>query len=90
MTGMSTSHINGPRGSSSGVAGVSQEMIGPRCMANGLGLSRGVASQESFGSGARAGDALLMPADVIDRWFAKFSERYRRDPDFFTRSVGKS
>lgn len=45
--------------------------------------------QESFGTGGRAGDALIMPADVINRWFVKFSERYRRDPDFFTRSVSK-
>jgi len=45
---------------------------------------------ESFGTGARAGDALLMPANVIDRWFTKFSERYRRDPDFFMRNVSKS
>lgn len=44
---------------------------------------------ESFGSGGRAGDALIMPTDVINRWFVKFSERYRRDPDFFTRSVSK-
>jgi len=46
-------------------------------------------AQESFGSGGRAGDALIMPTDVINRWFVKFSERYRRDPDFFTRSVSK-
>lgn len=39
---------------------------------------------QSFGV-QQAGDKLLVPANCIDRWFQKFSDRFRRDPDFLTR-----
>jgi hypothetical protein len=39
---------------------------------------------QSFGV-QQAGDQLLVPANCIDRWFRKFSDRFRRDPDFLTR-----
>ena len=41
---------------------------------------------ESFNAGTPAGrDQLVVPANFLDRWFAKFQARFRRDPDFLTR-----
>ena len=39
---------------------------------------------ESFSSKA-AGDQLVVPGNVIDRWFTRFQEKFRRDPDFLAR-----
>ncbi|KAJ9514085.1 hypothetical protein QJQ45_002197 [Haematococcus lacustris] len=39
---------------------------------------------ESFQTRAM-GDMIEVPANVLDRWFLKFSEKFRRDPDFLTR-----
>lgn len=38
---------------------------------------------ESFGS--RSGDQIIAPSNVIDRWFLKFQQKFRRDPDFLAR-----
>lgn len=43
---------------------------------------------ESFQS-QRSGDALIIPGDALDRWFKKFSDKFRRDPDFLTREKEK-
>ena len=39
---------------------------------------------ESFSSKV-AGDQLVVPGNVIDRWFTRFQEKFRRDPDFLAR-----
>lgn len=39
---------------------------------------------ESFQTKAM-GDHIVVPANVLDRWFTRFSEKFRRDPDFLTR-----
>lgn len=40
---------------------------------------------ESFGGVGQQANQLVVPTDCIDRWFMKFSQRFRRDPDFLTR-----
>eukprot|EP01024_Parvocaulis_polyphysoides_P044674 TRINITY_DN41336_c0_g1_i3.p1 TRINITY_DN41336_c0_g1~~TRINITY_DN41336_c0_g1_i3.p1 ORF type:complete len:188 (+),score=20.50 TRINITY_DN41336_c0_g1_i3:32-595(+) len=40
---------------------------------------------ESFASGYQ-GDAMIVPTNILDRWFIKFEEKFRRDPDFLFRS----
>jgi len=39
-------------------------------------ISDSAAAQESFGV-QQAGDKLVVPANCIDRWFIKFTERFR-------------
>lgn len=36
---------------------------------------------ESFNEGT-LGDRLLLPSNVLERWFKRFDEKFRRDPDF--------
>lgn len=43
------------------------------------------AAQESFPSSPR-GDALLVPTNVLELWFRKFDDKFRRDPDFLLRA----
>lgn len=43
---------------------------------------------ESFQTQAM-GDHIIVPANVLDRWFIKFSDKFRRDPDFLTRDTNK-
>lgn len=38
----------------------------------------------SFSSRA-AGDQLVVPGNVLDRWFVRFQEKFQRDPDFLAR-----
>ncbi|GAX77366.1 hypothetical protein CEUSTIGMA_g4812.t1 [Chlamydomonas eustigma] len=40
---------------------------------------------ESFQT-QQMGDHIVVPANVLDRWFIKFTDKFRRDPDFLTRS----
>ncbi|GIL90040.1 hypothetical protein Vretifemale_17771, partial [Volvox reticuliferus] len=39
---------------------------------------------ESFQT-QQMGDHIVVPMNALDRWFVRFSEKYRRDPDFLTR-----
>jgi protein Hikeshi len=39
---------------------------------------------QSFSSRA-ANDQLVVPGNVIDRWFTRFQEKFRKDPDFLAR-----
>ncbi|KXZ48058.1 hypothetical protein GPECTOR_30g153 [Gonium pectorale] len=39
---------------------------------------------ESFQT-QQMGDHIVVPANALDRWFVRFSEKFRRDPDFLTR-----
>lgn len=42
---------------------------------------------QSFGGVSSVGpDKLLVPANVLDQWFNRISNRLRRDPDFLTRN----
>jgi len=42
---------------------------------------------QSFGGVGQVGsDKLLVPADVLDKWFNRISTRLRKDPDFLTRN----
>lgn len=43
---------------------------------------------ESFQKTA-VGDHLVVPANVLDRWFFRFQEKYRKDPDFLSRDKEK-
>lgn len=36
---------------------------------------------ESFNKG-QSGNQLVLPTDVLDKWFQKFDHKFRRDPDF--------
>lgn len=36
---------------------------------------------ESFNVG-QAGNQLVVPTDVLDKWFLKFDHKFRKDPDF--------
>lgn len=41
---------------------------------------------QSFGNVSTIGpDQLLVPANVLDRWFTRISNRLKNDPDFLTR-----
>jgi hypothetical protein len=43
-------------------------------------------SLQSFGGvQAVGGDKLLVPANILDHWYQRLSNRLRRDPDFLTR-----
>mmetsp|Transcript_253 Transcript_253/g.556 ORF Transcript_253/g.556 Transcript_253/m.556 type:complete len:91 (+) Transcript_253:424-696(+) len=45
---------------------------------------------ESFNAGTVVGpDQLVVPANFLDRWFQKFQNKFRRDPDFLTRDAEK-
>lgn len=35
-------------------------------------------------------DKIVVPTDILDRWLTKFSEKFRRDPDFLTRDANKA
>jgi hypothetical protein len=35
-----------------------------------------------------AGEVMLVPANVMNLWLAKFENKFKRDPDFLTRQVG--
>lgn len=45
---------------------------------------------ESFAqpAGGRS-DTIVVPANILERWLTKFSEKFRRDPDFLTRDKDK-
>jgi ribulose-phosphate 3-epimerase len=45
---------------------------------------------ESFHGVAPGPDSLVVPANFLDRWFAKFLANFRRDPDFLTREHEKN
>ncbi|CAD7696175.1 unnamed protein product [Ostreobium quekettii] len=34
----------------------------------------------------QAGNQVVVPANCFERWFTKFQEKFRRDPDFLTRT----
>ena len=40
---------------------------------------------ESFNAGTAGGDQLVLPSNVLERWFTRFEDRFRRDPDFLVR-----
>ena len=44
---------------------------------------------ESFNVSA-AGNQLVLPSDVLDRWMAKFDHKFRRDPDFLMHAGEKT
>jgi ribulose-phosphate 3-epimerase len=45
---------------------------------------------ESFQAAtAISADHMVVPMNVLDRWFTKFQEKFRRDPDFLTRPAEK-
>mmetsp|Transcript_58564 Transcript_58564/g.186703 ORF Transcript_58564/g.186703 Transcript_58564/m.186703 type:complete len:192 (-) Transcript_58564:10-585(-) len=45
---------------------------------------------ESFqGSVPQLPNMLVVPTNVLDRWFTKFQDKFRRDPDFLTRAAEK-
>ena len=39
---------------------------------------------ESFQT-VQMGNKIVVDADVLDKWFIKFQDKFRRDPDFLTR-----
>eukprot|EP00884_Botryococcus_braunii_P002350 jgi/Botrbrau1/12115/Bobra.0186s0033.1 len=39
---------------------------------------------ESFNEGS-LGDRLLLPTNVLERWFTRFDEKFKRDPDYLMR-----
>ena len=43
---------------------------------------------ESFQT-VQMGDQLVVPSNVLDKWFCKFQHRFRTDPDFLTRANTK-
>lgn len=40
---------------------------------------------ESFNAGTAGGDQLVLPSNVLERWFKRFEDKFRRDPDFLVR-----
>lgn len=40
---------------------------------------------ESFGQGP-GGDTIVVPTNILERWYTRLSERLRKDPDFLTRA----
>eukprot|EP00898_Chlorokybus_atmophyticus_P003794 jgi/Chlat1/4415/Chrsp29S04545 len=42
---------------------------------------------ESFASQVpQVGDNLVVPTNILDRWFTRFQDKFRRDPEFLTRA----
>ena len=35
-------------------------------------------------------EQMIVPMNILDRWFNKFQNKFRRDPDFLTRAAEKS
>lgn len=35
-------------------------------------------------------EQMVVPLNILDRWFNKFQDKFRRDPDFLTRAAEKS
>jgi ribulose-phosphate 3-epimerase len=35
-------------------------------------------------------EQMLVPLNILDRWFTKFQAKFRRDPNFLTRAAEKS
>jgi Protein of unknown function (DUF775) len=45
---------------------------------------------QSFGGVQQVGaDQLLVPSNILDRWFQRLSSKLARDPDFLTRQRDK-
>jgi hypothetical protein len=45
---------------------------------------------QSFGTVSQVGgDQLLVPANILNRWYERLSTRLRKDPDFLTRQRDK-
>ncbi|KAK9842081.1 hypothetical protein WJX81_007612 [Elliptochloris bilobata] len=42
---------------------------------------------ESFNVGV-AGDRLVLPTNVLEQWFVKFDQKFKRDPDFLLSNLG--
>ncbi len=58
-----------------------------------LGFARLIAENlfnfiSSFAVQSDDGERLLLPGDVLDRWFTRFEEKWRADPDFLFRGRG--
>ena len=45
---------------------------------------------ESFNVGTQGGEHLVLPTNCLERWFLKFDEKYKRDPDFLLHAGQKS
>mmetsp|Transcript_13417 Transcript_13417/g.21903 ORF Transcript_13417/g.21903 Transcript_13417/m.21903 type:complete len:189 (-) Transcript_13417:47-613(-) len=46
---------------------------------------------ESFQAAtAISAEQMVVPLNILDRWFNKFQDKFRRDPDFLTRAAEKS
>ena len=39
----------------------------------------------SFGHATPAGDRIMVPPDVVDRWLERFERKFRQDPNFLLR-----
>lgn len=37
---------------------------------------------ESFSQVSDTGEVLVVPTDVLDKWFSRFNEKFQRDPNF--------
>ena len=55
----------------------------PNCVVQAIALNL-FQFLQSFSSGSSQ-DSLAMPANLIDRWFTRFQEKFRKDPEFFMR-----
>lgn len=46
---------------------------------------------ESFQAATQVNaEQMVVPLNVLDRWFNKFQDKFRRDPNFLTRAKEKS
>lgn len=43
---------------------------------------------QSFDTGAAGASQMVVPNNIFDRWFHRFENRFRRDPNFFLRNEG--
>lgn len=44
----------------------------------------------SFDTGAAGGNQMVVPKNIFDRWFQRFENRFRRDPNFFLKQADDS
>lgn len=54
-------------------------------------VAQGVASDlfqfmQSFDTGAAGAGNMVVPTNIFDRWFRRFENRFRRDPNFFLKN----
>ena len=66
-------------------AGGSREVAGRLQFAKGIAMDL-FTFMESFNTAEHGNEYLVLPTNCLEKWLARFENKYRRDPDFFMKS----